>query len=336
MYYLLADHPLPALRTSLGSTGLTTNTSGAPVAEMRYCAASLWDKPCPLRSASGMHRQGEVRASNGTTPTNYTYTGQYSNMGDFGLMFYNARWYDPSIGRFAQVDTIIPQQQGVQAWDRYAYSNNNPARYTDLSGHCAVGFLLGLFGISYFCPAPLDFGPSGDIFVPVEDKGGADIFVPVTDGGGPDIFVPVSGDNLPDIFVTMAEDNGVEGFDPVHEDTLQADKVDFGDRSDLRDSLGITDPNVQAHHLIPWDLRNHPLVQRGAQAGWQMNEAYNGMELSGPHAVGGHPNYNDYVEELLDSYYDPEMTAEDADQALMHVTSHMRYLIQSNDSRRMR
>src|SRR6185503_18510342 len=98
------------------------------------------------------------------------------------------------------------------------------------------GFLLGLFGISYFCPAPLDFGPSGDIFVPVEDKGGADIFVPVTDGGGPDIFV------------AMAEDNGVEGFDPVHEDTLQADKVDFGDRSDLRDSLGITDPNVQAHH----------------------------------------------------------------------------------------
>ena len=233
-------------------------------------------------------------------------------MGDFGLMFYNARWYDPTIGRFAQADTIIPQQQGVQAWDRYAYSNNNPARYTDPSGHCAVGYLLGLFGISYFCPAPLDFGPSVDI------------------------FVPVSGDNLPDIFVPVAEDNEVEGFDPVHEDTLQADKVDFGDRSDLRDNLGITDPNVQAHHLIPWNLRNHPLVQLGAQAGWQMNEAYNGMELSGPHAVGGHPNYNDYVEELLDSYYDPEMTAEDADQALMHVTSHMRYLIQSNDSTRMR
>ena len=41
LYYLLADH--------LGSTSLTTNTSGAPVAEMRY-------KPCPLRSASGVLR----------------------------------------------------------------------------------------------------------------------------------------------------------------------------------------------------------------------------------------------------------------------------------------
>lgn len=67
----------------------------------------------------------------------------------FGLMFYNARWlrsvpvtkcrgYDPSLGRFAQADTIVPQSQGVQAWDRYAFVNNNPVRYTDPSGHCAI------------------------------------------------------------------------------------------------------------------------------------------------------------------------------------------------------
>jgi RHS repeat-associated protein len=49
-------------------------------------------------------------------PTNYTYTGQRSYMDDpttttategFGLMFYNARWYDPALGRFAQADSII-------------------------------------------------------------------------------------------------------------------------------------------------------------------------------------------------------------------------------------
>lgn len=45
----------------------------------------------------------------------------------------NSRSY---IGRFAQADTIIPEQsQGVQAWDRYAYTNNNPARYIDPAGH---------------------------------------------------------------------------------------------------------------------------------------------------------------------------------------------------------
>jgi hypothetical protein len=47
---------------------------------------------------------------------------------------------DPALGRFAQADSIIPlQTQGVQAWDRYAYVNNNPLRYTDPSGHCIFG-----------------------------------------------------------------------------------------------------------------------------------------------------------------------------------------------------
>jgi hypothetical protein len=42
---------------------------------------------------------------------------------------------NPAAGRFIQADTIIPQQQGVQGWDRYAYTNNNPVKYTDPSGH---------------------------------------------------------------------------------------------------------------------------------------------------------------------------------------------------------
>jgi RHS repeat-associated protein len=53
----------------------------------------------------------------------------------FGLMFYNARWYDPYLNRFTQPDTIIPDLSNSQAWDRYAYSLNNPVRYTDQSGH---------------------------------------------------------------------------------------------------------------------------------------------------------------------------------------------------------
>ena len=69
--------------------------------------------------------------------------GQYSYVSDsatdltasnsFGLMFYNARWYDPALGRFAQADTIVPG--GVQGLDRYAYTANNPVRYVDPSGH---------------------------------------------------------------------------------------------------------------------------------------------------------------------------------------------------------
>ncbi len=40
---------------------------------------------------------------------------------------------------FLPLDTYVPESQGVQAWDRYAYSNNNPIRYSDPSGHFACG-----------------------------------------------------------------------------------------------------------------------------------------------------------------------------------------------------
>jgi RHS repeat-associated protein len=79
---------------------------------------------------------GETRYHSGNTPTRYQYTGQYSYTPDFGLYFYNARWYDPALGRFTQPDSLIPESsQGAQAWDRYAYVNNNPLKYTDPSGH---------------------------------------------------------------------------------------------------------------------------------------------------------------------------------------------------------
>jgi len=206
LYYLLGDH--------LGSTSLVTDANGQNPIETRYKA---W---------------GEVRHASGAMPTQYTFTGQYSYANDFGLMYYGARWYDSSLGRFSQPDTIIPPTQGIQAWDRYAYSNNNPVRYTDLSGHCAVSFILGLFGISYSCPAPLDSGSWIDINVAVKDEGEADIFLPVSEGGGLDIFVPVSEDNLPDIFVPVSDDNWIEGFDPVNENTLQVDASDLGDLTD--------------------------------------------------------------------------------------------------------
>lgn len=109
--FIVGDH--------LGSTSLVTDASGNVVSEMRYKA---W---------------GEVRHASGSEATKYQYTGQYSYTSDFGLHFYNARWYDSSLSRFAQADTIIPSTQGVQGYDRYAYTNNNPVRYTDPSGHDA-------------------------------------------------------------------------------------------------------------------------------------------------------------------------------------------------------
>jgi RHS repeat-associated protein len=107
--YLLGDH--------LGSTSLTTNASGQIVSELRYTA---W---------------GETRYSSGNTAAKYQYTGQFSYESDFGLHFYNARWYDPHLNHFTQPDSIEPDPYNSRAWDRYAYANNNPLYYTDPDGH---------------------------------------------------------------------------------------------------------------------------------------------------------------------------------------------------------
>ncbi len=118
-YYGLSDH--------LGSTSMLVDVAGEVIGSQLYKA---W---------------GASRYTSGTLNTTYKYTGQRE--AENGLYFYNARWYDPVAGRFAQADTIIPEPcpprgcfaSNPQAWDRYAYANNNPLYYTDPSGHKPCG-----------------------------------------------------------------------------------------------------------------------------------------------------------------------------------------------------
>ena len=79
---------------------------------------------------------GGERYTYGSLNTDYKYTGQ--RQAEAGLYFYDARWYDPKVGRFIQADSIIPEPGNPLAWDRYAYANNNPLYYTDPSGHSAT------------------------------------------------------------------------------------------------------------------------------------------------------------------------------------------------------
>jgi RHS repeat-associated protein len=107
--WLLGDH--------LGSTSVAANTDGS------------------LLSRQGYLPWGELRYTEGSLPGRYQFTGQASYEAEFGLYYYKARWYDPHLGRFSQPDNIVPQNQGIQAWDRYAYVNNSPINFIDLSGH---------------------------------------------------------------------------------------------------------------------------------------------------------------------------------------------------------
>jgi RHS repeat-associated protein len=98
----------------LGSASVVADECGEWIGEQRY------------------YPFGEARLSASGILTDQLFTGQ-REMAGLGIYHYGARFYSPYINRFLSADTIIPG--GVQGYDRYAYVNNNPLRFTDPTGH---------------------------------------------------------------------------------------------------------------------------------------------------------------------------------------------------------
>nr|WP_236713466.1 RHS repeat-associated core domain-containing protein [Leptospira interrogans] len=63
----------------------------------------------------------------------YKFTGQIEDK-ETGLYYYKSRFYEPTLGRFLQADSII-QPESVNGMNRYMYVDGNPVSYTDPSGH---------------------------------------------------------------------------------------------------------------------------------------------------------------------------------------------------------
>ena len=58
------------------------------------------------------------------------YTG-HINDADTSLVYMQARYYDPDIGRFISIDPIAADVDGL---NRYVYASNNPYYYSDPTG----------------------------------------------------------------------------------------------------------------------------------------------------------------------------------------------------------
>lgn len=73
-----------------------------------------------------------------TSPYNFKgYTGHlYDDKSS--LVFMNARWYNPSVGRFMSKDTYRGEATSTQSLNQYAYVMNNPYKYVDPSGNIPV------------------------------------------------------------------------------------------------------------------------------------------------------------------------------------------------------
>jgi RHS repeat-associated protein len=120
-WYYHGDH--------LGSSSVMTDRSGNLARHFEY-------------GAFGTTRYADATCT--FSPSN-RYTGQILDE-DTGLYYYNARYYDPELGRFVQADTIVPEPSNPQTLNRYSYVLNNPLAHTDPSGHGAIGKFLKFLG----------------------------------------------------------------------------------------------------------------------------------------------------------------------------------------------
>ncbi|MCZ7665892.1 MAG: RHS repeat-associated core domain-containing protein [Chloroflexi bacterium] len=111
--FLLTDH--------LGSTTATVFAGTGGLQSLRQYTA--W---------------GEEYSSYEVTPSGYRYTSQRWDSG-LGLYDYNARYYDPTLGKFISADTLVPDPVNPQSLNRYTYVLNRPLGFTDPTGHRECG-----------------------------------------------------------------------------------------------------------------------------------------------------------------------------------------------------
>lgn len=117
IYYYYSDH--------LGSSSVVTNRAGTNVQELAYYPY-------------GSTRINSSITGSGSIDVHHKFTSQEFD-DTTGLYFYQARYYDPAIGRFISPDPVIRPAE-PQTLNRYSYVLNNPIRYRDPSGHYEQDF----------------------------------------------------------------------------------------------------------------------------------------------------------------------------------------------------
>ncbi|MGO4339875.1 RHS repeat-associated core domain-containing protein, partial [Labrys sp. KB_33_2] len=122
-YTLLKDH--------LGSVRVVADQAGTTSIATRY-------------QPFGLHKP--VTTST-TTKEDHGYIGERQD--ETGLLYLNARYYDPHIARFVSPDWWDPTQEGVGT-NRYSYAGNNPINAKDPSGHCIDGCVAEGAGVLAF------------------------------------------------------------------------------------------------------------------------------------------------------------------------------------------
>ena len=80
---------------------------------------------------------GAQKPGNQVEATGRLWQGQRAEP-DSGLVYMNARFYDPELGQFTAPDSIVPDPGSSQTLDRYSFGDNDPINKIDPSGHMSM------------------------------------------------------------------------------------------------------------------------------------------------------------------------------------------------------
>ena len=111
----------------------------------------------------------------------FRYRGYYYDT-ETGLYYLNSRYYDPEVGRFINVDSVLGGNDNLLSFNLFAYCGNNPINRVDPTGQSfiAIAGLVALVG-------GIIFGCTGSSSVTAAEKTPIDPSVPPPPSSG---YVP--------------------------------------------------------------------------------------------------------------------------------------------------
>ena len=130
----------PQAHASTKVTYFHNDATGTPVAASNEAGEVIWRKV--FRPFGSELDDGGAIARDNTIG----YTGHRFDS-DLDLVYAGARYYDPMIGRFLSMDPVGFRQGSVHSFNKYAYGNNNPYRYTDPDGNIPVETVWDIFNV---------------------------------------------------------------------------------------------------------------------------------------------------------------------------------------------
>jgi RHS repeat-associated protein len=235
-----------------------------------------------------------TRSSSDTLPTDRLFTGQ--RLDGTGLYFYNARYYDPEIGRFISPDIYVQDFTNPQSLNRYSYVLNNPLKYTDPSGHW-FDLAIEVFSIGFDIQQLISDPSWGNAGYLALDVGLAFIpFVPGITG------VTAKGVSHSDDVFKAVKDVASQ-LDNIKDAFKMGIKNPWNFRGKLQKLTGMSDEmakGMESHHVLPQTLKDKFQARFGD--GFDINNPFWGAWVKkGEHQKWSYRYQKDWEQWLIDN-----------------------------------